>query len=164
MRLFLDTEWADTIGSELVSIALVSEDGNRSFYAERDPLPAAATDFVRHVVYPLLEGGQAAMSDAQITRSLRAFLSETTDPVVLADYPNDLALLSYALAGFDLPDEQAEACGSVPAPLLVLISRGGAIARLVEEYFVAHRMAAARRHNAMVDAQALRAACLAANI
>jgi len=32
---FLDTEWADVTGSELVSLALVNEDGDRNFYAER---------------------------------------------------------------------------------------------------------------------------------
>lgn len=37
--LFLDTEWADLVGDELVSLALISEDGRRLFYAERSPLP-----------------------------------------------------------------------------------------------------------------------------
>ncbi|WP_232310283.1 3'-5' exoribonuclease [Pseudoxanthomonas mexicana] len=44
--LFLDTEWADPTGSELVSLALITEDGIHRFYAERDPLPDVATDFV----------------------------------------------------------------------------------------------------------------------
>lgn len=42
MNLFLDTEWADVIGNELMSLALVSEDGRHTFYAERDPLPSGA--------------------------------------------------------------------------------------------------------------------------
>jgi hypothetical protein len=45
--LFLDTEWADLPGEELVSLALISADGRDQFYAERDPLPSDATDFVR---------------------------------------------------------------------------------------------------------------------
>jgi len=36
--LFLDTEWADAVGAELVSLALISENGQQVFYAER---PAA---------------------------------------------------------------------------------------------------------------------------
>jgi len=48
MFFFLDTEWADPIGCELVSLALISEYGARHFYAERDPLLASPTDFVRH--------------------------------------------------------------------------------------------------------------------
>jgi hypothetical protein len=48
---------------ELVSLALVSEDGEQVFYAERSPLPAEPTQFVQQVVYPLLEGGTAALPD-----------------------------------------------------------------------------------------------------
>lgn len=106
--LFLDTEWADTIGLELVSLALVSEDGSRRFYSEVSPLPKNPTDFVQHVVYPLLEHGNAARQRIDLTRDLRAFLATVPEPVVLADYPNDLHLLRYALAGFDLPDDQAQ--------------------------------------------------------
>lgn len=51
VRLFLDTEWADEQGRELVSLALVSEDGQRVFYAERKPLPGWPTDWVSWVVY-----------------------------------------------------------------------------------------------------------------
>lgn len=32
---FLDTEWADADGHDLVSLALVDESGERSLYAER---------------------------------------------------------------------------------------------------------------------------------
>src|SRR3546814_11304467 len=60
-RLFLDCEWADNLGSELVSIALISEDGAQRFYAEVNPLPKQPTDFVRYVVYPLLDHGYWAM-------------------------------------------------------------------------------------------------------
>jgi len=59
MRFFLDTEWADTLGSELVSVALVAEDGD-FFYAERDTLPEHPTDFVRQVVYRQLNRGPSA--------------------------------------------------------------------------------------------------------
>ena len=83
MYFFLDTEWADPIGSELVSLALVSEDGAYRFYAERDLLPTTPTDFVRHVVYPLLERGPAALSDQAMTTGLRAFLGASPEPVVL---------------------------------------------------------------------------------
>nr|WP_254894379.1 3'-5' exoribonuclease [Xanthomonas citri] len=67
MRFFLDTEWADPMGSELVSIGLVSEDGVHRFYAERAPLPDRPTDFVQHVVYPLLQGGSCLMSEMAMT-------------------------------------------------------------------------------------------------
>jgi len=116
--LFLDTEWADPIGSELVSLALITEDGIHRFYAERDPLPEVATDFVRSVVYPLLERGRWRMTDQAMTTGLRAFLGAIPEPMVVADYPNDLALLQYVIAGFDLSDDQAAACGPVPKPVM----------------------------------------------
>ena len=59
--LFLDTEWADPEGRELVSLALVSQDGEAVFYAERDPLPVNPTGFVKDSVYPLLDRGSVAL-------------------------------------------------------------------------------------------------------
>lgn len=156
--LFLDTEWADPTGSELVSLALVSEDGIHKFYAERDPLPEVATDFVRLRVYPLLERGRWSMTDQAMTTGLRAFLGAVTEPIVLADYPNDLALLRYVIAGFDLSDDQAAACGPIPQPVMTRMLKEGAMGMLVEDYFAGHPAAAARRHHALVDAEALRMA------
>lgn len=160
MKLFLDTEWADPIGSELVSLALISEDGAHQFYAERDPLPASPTDFVRHAVYPLLQGGPAAMSDLAMTRALRAFLRGTPGACLFADYPNDLQLLQYVLAGFDLTNDQVQACGPVPeVAMQILASR--CIRAGIETWFQDNPGQRARRHHALVDAQALRSAWMA---
>jgi len=52
---FLDAECADVTGSELVSLALVNEDGDRHFHAERADLPESPTEFVCQSVYPLLQ-------------------------------------------------------------------------------------------------------------
>ena len=158
--LFLDTEWADPAGSELVSLALITEDGVHRFYAERDPLPEVATDFVRSVVYPLLERGRWRMTDRAMTTGLRAFLGAVTDPIVMADYPNDLALLRHVIAGFDLSDDQAAACGPIPRPVMTRMLKEGAMGMLIEDYFAVHPIAAARRHHALVDAEALRMAWL----
>jgi hypothetical protein len=154
--LFLDTEWADPTGSELVSLALISEDGTHRFYAERDPLPEAPTDFVRSVVYPLLERGKCRMTDQAMTTGLRAFLGAVHEPMVVADYPNDLALLQLVIAGFDLSDDQAGACGPVLKPVMTRMLKDGALGMLLEDYFVGHPDAAARRHHALIDAEALR--------
>lgn len=159
---FLDTEWSDVLGSELVSLALVREDGGRQFYAERDALSETPTDFVRQVVYPQLTRGDTAMSDAALTTALRAFLGEVATPAVMADYPNDLHLLQYALDGFELPDEQAAACGRKPAPIMTRMLKEGLTAALVEDWFAAHPDQSAKRHHALVDAQALRVAWLVA--
>lgn len=153
--LFLDCEWADVLGSELVSLALVSLDGERRFYAERNPLPAQPTDFVRAVVYPLLDRGAFALPDAEFTTRLRRFLCGIPAPCVLFDYPNDGALLRYALAGFDLPALDADACGPMPVQVTIQLIRERLVAMLLEDWFQAHPDAAARRHHAMVDAEAL---------
>lgn len=158
--LFLDTEWADALASDLVSLALISEDGIYRFYAERDPLPEVATDFVRSVVYPLLERGKWSMTDQAMTTALRAFLGGLNAPMVLADHRNDLALLQFVIAGFDLPDDQAAACGPISQPVMTKILKEGALGMSVEDYFSGHPKAAARRHHALVDADALRIAWL----
>lgn len=154
--LFLDTEWADEIGAELVSLALVSDDGQRRFYAERDPLPKHPTDFVRSVVYPLLNGNGSAMTDQVMTLSLRSFLMSVPEPSVIADYPNDLVLLKHAISGFHLPSSEAALCGPVPRPVMTTMLKEGRMGKLVEEYFRCHPESAARRHHALVDAEALR--------
>jgi hypothetical protein len=160
---FLDTEWADLIGSELVSLALVSEDGTREFYAEIDPLPDAPTDFVRHVVYPLLDRGHAALRQSDFTASLRSFLNTVDMPYVVADYPNDLSLLQYAIAGFDLADTIEQRCGPIPPVLPMGMLKDGMTQLVLEDYFAAHPDARQRRHHALVDAHALRTAWLALN-
>lgn len=160
--LFLDCEWADVLGVELVSLALISADGRHRFYAERDPLPAQPTDFVRAIVYPLLNRGAAALPDADFTRQLRRFFFSVVRPCVIFDFFNDGALLRYALAGFELPDAEAAACGPIPTPLEARLMQQGELNLFLEDWFEANPDAAAQRHHAMVDANALRQAWLMA--
>ncbi|MBV6859651.1 3'-5' exoribonuclease [Xanthomonas campestris pv. zingibericola] len=159
MRFFLDTEWADTLGSELVSLALVAEDGE-FFYAERDTLPEHPTDFVRQVVYRQLDRGPAARTDEAMTQGARAFLVRERSPVIYSDYANDLQLLQYVLAGFDLSEAEVSACGPVPAAMVTEVIHDKVTLTLVEAYFEAHPHVRARRHHALVDAEALRQASL----
>lgn len=150
MRLFLDAEWENEASHELVSLALVSQDGRHRFYAERDPLPVAPSAFVREVVYPLLDRGSAALPDPTLTRELRAFLAQVEAPLVLADSSLDLTLLARVLSGFDQPD-------LAPAsPYRSMLITFGDVQMRVEDYFENHPLAKMRRHHAMVDAEALR--------
>jgi non-ribosomal peptide synthetase component F len=159
--LFLDTEWADVEGAELVSLALVSEDGAHDFYVERRELPAKPTDFVRQVVYPLLDRGRFALSDLALTTAVRAFIGQFHEPCVLADYPNDLKLLRCVLAGWHLPRGQLQG-GPAPDTVMTRMSTDGLTWMLVEDWFEAHPEHHARRHHALVDATALRMASLVA--
>lgn len=74
MRVFVDIEWENETTRELVSLALVTQDGRHRFYAERTPLPKAPSTFVREVVYPLLERGPSALPDRAFSKELRVFL------------------------------------------------------------------------------------------
>lgn len=150
MPFFLDTEWQNDELRDLVSMALLSDDGRRHFYAERDPLPEAPSDFVRDVVYPLLDRGSAALSDEAFTQALRTFMAEIENPEVLADSPTDFRLLSQALSGFG-----AEHLPPPPSWRPKLISDED-VQRRIEDYFVSDASARVRRHHALVDAEALR--------
>lgn len=161
MRIFLDTEWADNAGRKLVSMGLVSEDNQHRFYSEVSPLPKDPTNFVRSVVYPLLEHGYSARQTADFTRDLRAFLARFDTPFVLFDHPVDGTLFRYALDGFDL---SVEALGKLsPAPEVAATHiASDEVRQGIELYFDKHPDLAPRRHHAGVDAEALRWAFLAA--
>jgi len=149
--LFLDTEWATDATRELVSLALVNEDGSRRFYAERDPLPGVASSFVRSTVYPLLERGDTALPDPVFTERLRAFVASFYNPQIYFDGRIDMVQLDHALSGF------GHRMGNVPPYIPVLVMRPDVIDEL-ELYFQEHPEAMARRHHAGVDAEALRCA------
>lgn len=151
MNLFLDTEWANNESLELVSLGILSEDERHRFYAERNPLPDDASEFVQRTVYPLLERGDAAISDIEFTRSLRRFLDGIDDPVVLHDSRTDRKLLYQALGGFGRPGDY----GLMPRLRTVQIQFDD-IRPGIERYFCARPEANARRHHAMDDAEALR--------
>lgn len=160
MVLFLDTEWADLKGTQLVSLALVSENREHSFYAERDPLPAKPTPFAQTVVYPLLDRGRFAVRDAAFTTRLRAFLCSIPQPNVIYDHPNDAVLLRWALFGFNMVRRDADACGPVPHVAAVL-DNSSPVSQAIEQWFAKHL--SAKRHHALVDANALRAGWLSIN-
>ncbi|MEB1149470.1 hypothetical protein VDP41_20920, partial [Xanthomonas campestris pv. campestris] len=96
MRFFLDTEWADTLGSELVSIALVAENGIDYLYAEREILPARPTEFVRSVVYPLLDRDKSALTDQAMTLHVRGGSTPISRTVVKELQPSDPAWPPFA--------------------------------------------------------------------
>jgi hypothetical protein len=163
MILFIDTEWADILASELVSLALVSDCGLFEFYAERDPLPPTPTHFVQSVVYPLLEGGDRALSDSNLTESLHQFFATVCASarhgkvLVAFDHRNDLDLLGYALDGF-------EATQTRTRPLYNAFNLGMLgveFNQAVEKRFATDKAVRARRHHALTDARVNRDAYIA---
>lgn len=151
--LFLDCEWADVLASELVSLALVSADGRHVFYAEREPLPGDPQAWAKAVVYPLLDRGNAAMTDATMTRKLREFLASVGDkPCIRYDFGADRGLCQYVIDGFEVPQPEG------PVPVDLQWRRCDDMQAVIEQWWANHPEAKARRHHALTDAHALRAA------
>lgn len=150
--LFLDCEWADTLASELVSLALVSADGHHTFYAERDPLPVEPVPWVSSVVYPLLDRGQAAMADMELTHRLRTFLAHIPDLRIVYSLGHDRSLCQYAIDGFEVPEPVG------PAPAALRWKRVDRIDAAIEHWWQSHPEQLPRRHHALIDAMAFRGA------
>lgn len=152
--LFLDCEWADTLASELVSLALVPDDpALPEFYAERLVLPPDPTPFVASVVYPLLNRGRVAMSDLAIANTLRRYLASFGDLIVMHDTGIDLMLLGEAMS-------HPEATAPLPRFRPNLIGMPGYI-QGIERVFSSNPALRMQRHHALIDARVARDAFLA---
>ena len=87
MLIFFDTEFTELgIDPRLISIGLVSEDGEQTFYAELSDTyqPKDCSYFVREAVVPLLEGGNTRMTMPDLALRLGNWLESFEQPVKLA--------------------------------------------------------------------------------
>ncbi|MGF6981955.1 hypothetical protein QFZ99_001432 [Paraburkholderia atlantica] len=105
-RYFVDTEFTDFLDCQLISVAIVSEDG-REFYGERSDFdPAACSEFVRAAVLPQLgRFAGRSMPATQLRDELWAWLSAVPAkprPILCFDYQGDFDLL-YDLLDGDMP-------------------------------------------------------------
>jgi len=152
MLVFVDAEFTDFIQIELISLALVGEDG-REFYAERnDYRRDDCSDFVRAAVVPMLgRVAGAACTRTELTGRLRAWFEKLPEPATLVyDYSTDRDLLVDAFLGdeFDAPP------ANVGNSLLLGEVEGDPVyqAALDRAY-----VAGWPRHHALADARAMRA-------
>lgn len=86
IRIFFDTQFTDLIvDSQLISIGLIDETGERTFYAELSDTCRLADvgDFAREAVLPQLEGGAARLTMAELREQLRVWLEAFGEPVRL---------------------------------------------------------------------------------
>lgn len=100
MRYFLDTEY-NGFGGQLLSLALVPEDGGEEFYVTLE-CDAAIDPWVERHVIPFLgmvpEGLKAQrMPRRAAAEALAAWLAHDEAPDIVADWPEDLAQLSMLL-------------------------------------------------------------------
>jgi hypothetical protein len=92
VRYYLDAEF-NGFGGALIALALAPEDGSAPFYAALqcpEPTPWVAT----HVL-PVLNIDP--VSREALGSSLAAYLADDSDPVVVADWPEDIAHAAMAL-------------------------------------------------------------------
>lgn len=97
MRLFLDTEF-NGFGCELISLAIVSEDG-REWYGVL-PLPFEIHPWVQEHVVPFLDIEDKFFLYDQFSfqQSLAKFLVHFPDAEIIADWPADFEHLCYMMS------------------------------------------------------------------
>jgi hypothetical protein len=99
MRYFLDTEF-NGFGGELISLALVPEHDDQEFYVSL-PLPEKIHPWVELHVIPYLRfvppGVDHQLNREQAAQHLEAFLIHDPDPVIVADWPDDLGYFCHLL-------------------------------------------------------------------
>lgn len=160
MLIFFDTEFSDLgIDPRLISIGLVSEDGEHSFYAELSDTYEIKDvgEFARMAVLPLLEGGEARMPQHELALRLGNWLESFGQPVQLAtdslawDWP-------WIHEMFSEPCTWPENLDS--KPLLLTMNYLNGYDRFIEAVEQAFRTR--RRHHSLEDAQANRLGWIAA--
>lgn len=85
-RVFFDTEFTELgIDPRLISIGLVAEDGERTFYAELSDTyeERHCSDFVREAVLPHLKGGSVHLDMPTLAQRLGHWLEGFGEPVKL---------------------------------------------------------------------------------
>ncbi|MRD73589.1 hypothetical protein GH865_10045 [Rhodocyclus tenuis] len=160
MLIFFDTEFTELgIDPKLISIGLISEDGERTFHAELSDTYRLADvgDFARQEVLPQLEGGSALMTMSDLALGLGNWLESFEQPVQLAtdslawDGPWIQAIFSGAWTWPENLDGR---------PLLLTMNCLNDYDRFVEA--VEEALRGLRRHHSLDDAKANRLGWIAA--
>lgn len=106
MLIFIDTEFTDFKDAELISIGLVTEDGNDEFYAELPVDQSKCNDFVLTTILPQLgKTPDVRCTPAQLKIKLLQWLERVHgdgDIVICFDYKGDWRLFCTALSN-DVP-------------------------------------------------------------
>ena len=99
MRYFLDTEY-NGIGGELLSLALVPDDGDELYLTLKSSAPLL--DWVERHVVPYLDTVPEQLSCPRLPRdhaahALERYLGHDDEPLIFADWPEDIAQFSMLL-------------------------------------------------------------------
>lgn len=139
MRYFLDTEFNE-FGGDLISLALVGEDGRELYVATDCPAPG---EWVKSNVLPIVkcEGATPVrVGPDEFGRAIASFLRKDHLPVIIADWPDDISYFCKAM--ITAPGEMV----AIPRLLFQMLR--------VDSYPT--NLLGAIQHNALWDARALR--------
>lgn len=158
MILFLDTEFTG-LGQRwprLISIGLVSEDGQYAFYAElaAEGYIDKCAPWVRENVLPLLEGGDRIMQPDELRQRLAEWIGALGAVRIAVDGGNSL---DFSFLRSTLVPWPANVDGK-PEILLFDADRGERFINAMEKSFAE----GLRRHHALDDAKANRLGWIAA--
>lgn len=150
VRVFFDTEFTGlTDEAKLISIGLIDETGQRTFYAEVSGIESAeCSPFCRANVLPLLEHGSVTLPLDTLREELHIWLSALGPASLVCDSQRDTAQLS-RLFPDGLPGNWT---------VCVLGLRQNARRRLLNIGHRLHRRHGLRVHHALDDAKANRLA------
>lgn len=165
LLIFVDTEFAGFWGGSgkraLISIGLMSADGNGCFYAELSDtyLPEEQTKFVRMEVLPQLEGGHCSMSLFEVRLKLVSWIADLGEKVSLVcdgkSY-DDEDWIEFILAE-TWPENLDQTIQRLSDICCTASVDAIEIARMEAECYFANHL----RHHALHDAEALRRTWLA---
>lgn len=152
MKIFFDTEFTSLADdAQLISIGLVDETGQRTFYAEvQGILPDQCSAFCRANVLPLLEHGSIALPLDELRGTLHAWLAALGPATLVCDSRRDMVQMSH-LFSEGLP---------VDCTVCVLGFWRNVRRRLLNIGRRLHRHHGLRVHHALDDAKANRVALL----
>lgn len=152
MIIFLDTEFTGLCQPKprLISIGLISDDYQKSFYAELKPdsYIEQAEPWVKSNVLPLLEGGEFLMQPEVLRERLTAWLGSLGIAQIAVDFGIDFEFLHEMLTHWPSNIERE--------PLYIASSE---FTETVEKIYV--KNIELRRHHALDDAKANRMGWLA---
>lgn len=140
MRYFLDAEF-NGFGGELIAIALVPEDDRQPAFYGAQACPAP-TPWVAEHVLPVLD--TPPLTHAELVDAFAAYLIDDPDPLLVADWPEDIAHAARLL---------------VTGPGRMKPVRSIRF-ELVDRELLFYTSESATPHNALSDARALRAMVL----
>lgn len=94
-RVFVDTEFTDFIGTDLISIGLKADTGEEFYGENLDFNRKLSSQFVVDTVYPLLNPEQYGMRKLELAARVGQWLEDLPSPTieVFVDYPTDWELL-----------------------------------------------------------------------